>query len=189
MPRAEIPECKRCGQVPGVVGYDDHHRTPLLRCGCTAPVAAEIPEGVERFVQDSPPGVSYRMRSEPDGPWIKTADLPAIKAHWLEQLKEELGSRRDLEWLVELVERQIDGLSRAEAPVLGPRRVKLRNQLRDFLDSIPIEKGGDGDCDDLCTCGHERFHHDDGREMGVLTNCKAHGCGCQAFEFNPGGQR
>lgn len=38
------------------------------------------------------------------------------------------------------------------------------------------------DCDDLCTCGHERFHHDDGREMGVETNCKSPGCTCQKFE-------
>ncbi|HET7455424.1 MAG TPA: hypothetical protein VFJ76_07885 [Solirubrobacterales bacterium] len=38
------------------------------------------------------------------------------------------------------------------------------------------------DCDDLCKCGHERFHHDDGREMGVETNCKSRGCTCQKFE-------
>jgi hypothetical protein len=37
------------------------------------------------------------------------------------------------------------------------------------------------DCDDLCTCNHARFHHDDGREMGVYTNCKAGGCACQKF--------
>jgi hypothetical protein len=43
------------------------------------------------------------------------------------------------------------------------------------------------DCDDLCTCGHERFHHDDGREMGVETNCKAtrngEPCTCEQFEM------
>jgi hypothetical protein len=43
------------------------------------------------------------------------------------------------------------------------------------------------DCDDLCTCGHERFHHDDGREMGVETNCKARRngrpCTCKQFEM------
>jgi histidine triad (HIT) family protein len=43
------------------------------------------------------------------------------------------------------------------------------------------------DCDDLCTCGHERFHHDDGREMGVETNCKArrngNPCTCKQFDL------
>lgn len=45
--------------------------------------------------------------------------------------------------------------------------------------TIPAENE---DPDDLCDCGHERFHHDDGREMGVLTHCKARGCTCKQFE-------
>jgi hypothetical protein len=53
--------------------------------------------------------------------------------------------------------------------------------LRD-LSARALAQDALGDCDDLCACGHERFHHDDGREMGVLTNCKAHGCGCTKFE-------
>jgi hypothetical protein len=43
------------------------------------------------------------------------------------------------------------------------------------------------DCDDLCTCGHERFHHDDGREMGSGSTCKGwrngRPCTCQQFEM------
>lgn len=27
--------CERCGQKPEVVGYDEHHQTDLVRCGCT----------------------------------------------------------------------------------------------------------------------------------------------------------
>jgi hypothetical protein len=42
------------------------------------------------------------------------------------------------------------------------------------------------DADDLCTCGHERFHHEDGRETGVYTNCKAAGCKCPAFRQQHG---
>lgn len=33
--------CKACGEVPVVVGYDEHHGTQLVRCGCTAPAPGE----------------------------------------------------------------------------------------------------------------------------------------------------
>ncbi len=36
-------------------------------------------------------------------------------------------------------------------------------------------------CDDPCTCGHERFHHEDGFGLGIDMNCKACGCTCKQF--------
>lgn len=45
-------------------------------------------------------------------------------------------SALDFEWLIGWVERQIDGLSKVEAEVLGPPRVRLRNWLKTLLAAI-----------------------------------------------------
>jgi hypothetical protein len=42
------------------------------------------------------------------------------------------------------------------------------------------------DADDLCAkCQHERFHHDDGQEMGADGDCKVRGCTCGQFVAEP----
>lgn len=33
--------CDTCGDLFQVVGYDEHHRTPLVRCACCAPMPTE----------------------------------------------------------------------------------------------------------------------------------------------------
>jgi hypothetical protein len=58
---------------------------------------------------------------------------------------------------------------------------------RELSNGTGKQSPAEPDCDDLCTCGHERFHHDDGREMGVETNCKTtrdgKPCTCEQFEM------
>lgn len=37
-----VPErCTYCGEVEQIVGYDEHHRTPIVTCGCCAPIPDE----------------------------------------------------------------------------------------------------------------------------------------------------
>lgn len=96
---------------------------------------AEVPESVTRYTislnEFSPPG---------EVAVIAISDLPAIKAHWLEQLKEELLSKEQIYALTKEIVEGSDG----EVISLPYRTVEdaLRERLQSVA-SIPIEEGGD----------------------------------------------
>lgn len=120
MPRAEIPEevqtitvvrCPVCGGRN--VLRHDQRKTGGAYCYCKV-------DGTTK----GDPTRCVEVET------VRVSDLPAIKAHWLEQLKEEL---------------------LGDAPVLALRRAlystatdrQLREAIKVLLASIPIEEGGD----------------------------------------------
>jgi hypothetical protein len=93
---------------------------------------AEIPESVEHWTIIDFGDVEHSA--------ILVSDLPAIKAHWLEQLKEEATSDDRLDRVATVLERLIDtpsAFSRWEAAL------DVTNAVLAALDSIPIEEGGE----------------------------------------------
>lgn len=95
---------------------------------------AEIPEGVERFrhIPDLHDKPHARLVPDDEGPWLRVSDLPALHAHWLEQLKEDA--------LEETVLDEVEDAYK-ESPVGG--RQALERAVNALLASIPIEEGSD----------------------------------------------
>lgn len=93
---------------------------------------------VERFAHEvvNRGRIRSEMHPHPDGHWVRVEDLPAIKAHWLEQLKEELLTDGALLTICAEVSGLKGGLPEDVAD--------LRRGLQALLDAIPIEEGGDG---------------------------------------------
>jgi hypothetical protein len=100
---------------------------------------AEIPESVELLtpVMDKLASgeMIVRMQSSATfGRYIDADELPALQAHWLEQLKEELLSK-------EAVEVAFNGI---EERFADDPRSHYEIGLASALASIPIEEGGEG---------------------------------------------
>jgi hypothetical protein len=103
---------------------------------------AEIPEGVERFgfVHVSQQLGTGRLIVSPEGRLLHIRDLPAIKAHWLEQLKEELLSDSSVR---AAAQGMFDALWSKPGNPTSVDRAEAEAALRAALASIPIEGGGD----------------------------------------------
>ncbi len=106
---------------------------------------AEIPESVRRYALVRAISARAALLPDADGDYVDLKDLPAIKAHWLEQLKEELKRHR--------VEGTLDGTLPVAKCSCGWRSDYLRSStaaewaarkhIEGLLDSIPIEEGGE----------------------------------------------
>lgn len=138
----------------------ESHEVEALRHELSEPYGRDIRIGILGKLRDS---LAQRQEADPreTGTW---PDSPSLRRSQSEHQGDE-GSG---------FEQIADCLEEAREPCRQPCRPWSGHP------STQVEE--DEDCDDLCTCGHERFHHDDGREMGVYTNCKAHGCTCKQFE-------
>jgi hypothetical protein len=108
---------------------------------------AEIPEGLYRLrptvvYRHSPPnyGAVASMQHDPEGGYIDVCNLAACRAHWLEQLEEELLSDAVID---AVAGRHLPAGTTAHWLLVDRLKRQARDDIKTALDSIPIE-GGEG---------------------------------------------